>query len=109
MAERSGRVSFPGSGGALNTPPLPMNLFATWEIDGSSASCVPRLCSLTLKKLVVLRELDKELISVVIAVKIQNPGIDPVCVEMHRGRVRRAQRHTPGHGFHHQTVLNPSG
>uniref|UniRef100_A0A672IQR8 Phosphofurin acidic cluster sorting protein 2 n=1 Tax=Salarias fasciatus TaxID=181472 RepID=A0A672IQR8_SALFA len=30
-----------------------------------------RLCSLTLKKLVVLRELDKELISVVIAVKIQ--------------------------------------
>ncbi|XP_060781051.1 phosphofurin acidic cluster sorting protein 2 isoform X2 [Neoarius graeffei] len=69
MAERSGRVSFPGSG-ALN-PPVPMNLFATWEIDGSSASCVPRLCSLTLKKLVVLRELDKELISVVIAVKIQ--------------------------------------
>uniref|UniRef100_A0AAZ3RVB3 Phosphofurin acidic cluster sorting protein 2 n=1 Tax=Oncorhynchus tshawytscha TaxID=74940 RepID=A0AAZ3RVB3_ONCTS len=30
-----------------------------------------RLCSLTLKRLVVLRELDKELISVVIAVKIQ--------------------------------------
>ncbi|KAM6912132.1 phosphofurin acidic cluster sorting protein 2 [Xenentodon cancila] len=30
-----------------------------------------RLCSLTLKKLVVMRELDKELISVVIAVKIQ--------------------------------------
>uniref|UniRef100_A0A672INE2 Phosphofurin acidic cluster sorting protein 2 n=1 Tax=Salarias fasciatus TaxID=181472 RepID=A0A672INE2_SALFA len=48
-----------------------MNLFATWEIDGSSPNCIPRLCSLTLKKLVVLRELDKELISVVIAVKIQ--------------------------------------
>ncbi|XP_042675000.1 phosphofurin acidic cluster sorting protein 2 isoform X2 [Centrocercus urophasianus] len=48
-----------------------MNLFATWEIDGSSPSCVPRLCSLTLKKLVVLKELDKELISVVIAVKMQ--------------------------------------
>lgn len=32
---------------------------------------VCRLCSLTLKKLVVMRELDKELISVVIAVKIQ--------------------------------------
>ncbi|XP_061553041.1 phosphofurin acidic cluster sorting protein 2 isoform X3 [Phycodurus eques] len=69
MAERSGRLSFPGSG-ALNRP-VPMNLFATWEIDGSSPNCVPRLCSLTLKKLVVLRELDKELISVVIAVKIQ--------------------------------------
>ncbi|XP_049596664.1 phosphofurin acidic cluster sorting protein 2 isoform X3 [Syngnathus scovelli] len=69
MAERSSRLSFPGSG-ALNRP-VPMNLFATWEIDGSSPNCIPRLCSLTLKKLVVLRELDKELISVVIAVKIQ--------------------------------------
>uniref|UniRef100_A0A8C6LVB0 Phosphofurin acidic cluster sorting protein 2 n=1 Tax=Nothobranchius furzeri TaxID=105023 RepID=A0A8C6LVB0_NOTFU len=71
MAERSGRLSFPGSG-ALNRP-VPMNLFATWEIDGSSPNCIPRLCSLTLKKLVVLRDLDKELISVVIAVKIQYP------------------------------------
>ncbi|XP_077587785.1 phosphofurin acidic cluster sorting protein 2 isoform X2 [Stigmatopora nigra] len=69
MAERSGRLSFPGSG-ALNRP-VPMNLFATWEIDGSSPNCIPRLCSLTLNKLVVLRELDKELISVVVAVKIQ--------------------------------------
>ncbi|XP_034050890.1 phosphofurin acidic cluster sorting protein 2 isoform X2 [Thalassophryne amazonica] len=69
MAERSGRLSFPGSG-ALNRP-VPMNLFATWEIDGSSPNCIPRLCSLTLTKLIVMRELDKELISVVIAVKIQ--------------------------------------
>uniref|UniRef100_A0A8B9L8D7 Phosphofurin acidic cluster sorting protein 2 n=1 Tax=Astyanax mexicanus TaxID=7994 RepID=A0A8B9L8D7_ASTMX len=67
MAERGGsRLSFPG--GALNTP-VPMNLFATWEID-ELCTCVPVL---TLKKLVVLRELDKELISVVIAVKIQYP------------------------------------
>uniref|UniRef100_A0A803SPN7 Phosphofurin acidic cluster sorting protein 2 n=1 Tax=Anolis carolinensis TaxID=28377 RepID=A0A803SPN7_ANOCA len=51
--------------------PVPMNLFAAWEMDGSNPSCVPRLCSLTLKKLVVLRELDKDLISVVIAVKMQ--------------------------------------
>ncbi|KAL7867427.1 hypothetical protein AOLI_G00152410 [Acnodon oligacanthus] len=51
--------------------PVPMNLFATWEIDRSSPSCVPRLCSLTLKKLIVLKELDRELNSVVIAVKIQ--------------------------------------
>ncbi|XP_069064962.1 phosphofurin acidic cluster sorting protein 2 isoform X4 [Pleurodeles waltl] len=68
MAER-GRLSFPGTG-ALNRP-VPMNLFATWEIDGSSPSCIPRLCSLTLKKLSVMKELDKELISVVIAVKMQ--------------------------------------
>uniref|UniRef100_A0A8V5HB17 Uncharacterized protein n=1 Tax=Melopsittacus undulatus TaxID=13146 RepID=A0A8V5HB17_MELUD len=64
------RLSFPGGTGALGRP-VPMNLFATWEIDGSSPSCVPRLCSLTLKKLVVLKELDKELISGVIAVKMQ--------------------------------------
>ncbi|KAM6396645.1 phosphofurin acidic cluster sorting protein 2 isoform 8-T8 [Pluvialis apricaria] len=68
-AERS-RLSFPGGTGPLGRP-VPMNLFATWEIDGSSPSCVPRLCSLTLKKLVVLKELDKELISGVIAVKMQ--------------------------------------
>ncbi|XP_010210084.1 PREDICTED: phosphofurin acidic cluster sorting protein 2 [Tinamus guttatus] len=37
----------------------------------SCPSCIRRLCSLTLKKLVVLKELDKELISVVIAVKMQ--------------------------------------
>uniref|UniRef100_A0A8D0ESE8 Phosphofurin acidic cluster sorting protein 2 n=1 Tax=Strix occidentalis caurina TaxID=311401 RepID=A0A8D0ESE8_STROC len=66
------RLSFPGGTGALGRP-VPMNLFATWEIDGSSPSCVPRLCSLTLKKLVVLKELDKELISGVIAVKMQYP------------------------------------
>ncbi|XP_051008362.1 phosphofurin acidic cluster sorting protein 2 isoform X1 [Acomys russatus] len=69
MAER-GRLGLPGAPGALNTP-VPMNLFATWEVDGSSPSCVPRLCSLTLKKLAVLRELEKGLLSVVIAVKMQ--------------------------------------
>uniref|UniRef100_A0A8D0GI09 Phosphofurin acidic cluster sorting protein 2 n=1 Tax=Sphenodon punctatus TaxID=8508 RepID=A0A8D0GI09_SPHPU len=72
MAAERGRLSFPGGAGALSRP-VPMNLFATWEIDGSSPSCVPRLCSLTLKKLVVLKEMDKELISVVIAVKMQYP------------------------------------
>uniref|UniRef100_A0A8C1S8B5 Si:ch211-126j24.1 n=1 Tax=Cyprinus carpio TaxID=7962 RepID=A0A8C1S8B5_CYPCA len=64
-----------GSGAAGLGPimPVPMNLFATWEIDRSSPSCVPRLCSLTLKKLIVLKELDRELSSVVIAVKLQYP------------------------------------
>ncbi|XP_059838518.1 phosphofurin acidic cluster sorting protein 1 isoform X1 [Hypanus sabinus] len=68
MAER-GRVALvPGT--ALPKP-VPMNLFATWEVDRSSPSCVPRLCSLTLKKLTVLKELDKDLNSVVIGVKMQ--------------------------------------
>ncbi|KAM5239838.1 phosphofurin acidic cluster sorting protein 2 isoform 12-T12 [Hipposideros larvatus] len=71
MAER-GRLGLAGAPAALNTP-VPMNLFATWEVDGSSPSCVPRLCSLTLKKLVVFKELEKEPISVVIAVKMQYP------------------------------------
>ncbi|XP_059584243.1 phosphofurin acidic cluster sorting protein 2 isoform X1 [Alligator mississippiensis] len=71
MASERGRLSFPGGGAGALSRPVPMNLFATWEIDGSSPSCVPRLCSLTLKKLVVLKELDKELIPVVIAVKMQ--------------------------------------
>ncbi|XP_072407354.1 phosphofurin acidic cluster sorting protein 1-like [Chiloscyllium punctatum] len=60
------------SGPASNTPrPVHMNLFATWDIDRSSPSCVPRLFSLTLKKLLVLKELDKDLSSVVIGVKLQ--------------------------------------
>lgn len=48
-----------------------MNLYATWEVDRSSSSCVPRLFSLTLKKLIMLKEMDKDLNSVVIAVKLQ--------------------------------------
>ncbi|XP_073690640.1 phosphofurin acidic cluster sorting protein 1 [Garra rufa] len=59
-----------GSAGS-GSMPVPMNLFATWEIDRSSPSCVPRLCSLTLKRLIVLKELDKDLNSVLIAVKMQ--------------------------------------
>lgn len=47
--------------------------FSFFRHDYNRFSSVPvcRLCSLTLKKLVVLKELDKELISVVIAVKMQ--------------------------------------
>nr|XP_045009919.1 phosphofurin acidic cluster sorting protein 2 isoform X3 [Jaculus jaculus] len=86
MAER-GRLGLPGAPSALNTP-VPMNLFATWEVDGSSPSCVPRLCSMTLKKLAVLRELEKELMSMVIAVKMQGSK-----------RVLRS----------HEIVLPPSG
>uniref|UniRef100_A0A8C3SMT9 Phosphofurin acidic cluster sorting protein 1 n=1 Tax=Chelydra serpentina TaxID=8475 RepID=A0A8C3SMT9_CHESE len=57
-------------GGAAGRP-VQMNLYATWEVDRSSPSCVPRLFSLTLKKLIMLKEMDKDLSSVVIAVKLQ--------------------------------------
>ncbi|XP_036276030.2 phosphofurin acidic cluster sorting protein 2-like, partial [Pipistrellus kuhlii] len=48
------------------------NLFATWAVDCSSPSCVPRWCSVTLKKLVVFKELANDLVSVVISVKMQD-------------------------------------
>ncbi|XP_043931822.1 phosphofurin acidic cluster sorting protein 1 [Protopterus annectens] len=51
--------------------PVHMNLFATWEVDRSSPSCVPRLFNLTLKRLIIFKELDKDLNSVIIAVKLQ--------------------------------------
>ncbi|KAJ8246787.1 hypothetical protein GJAV_G00255400 [Gymnothorax javanicus] len=81
MSERGG---LPRTGGApsphmqpskpvaiTSNRPVQMNLFATWEVDRSSPSCVPRLFNLTLKKLVMLKELDRDLTSVVIAVKLQ--------------------------------------
>ncbi|XP_058016389.1 phosphofurin acidic cluster sorting protein 1 isoform X2 [Ahaetulla prasina] len=77
-------ASAPGGGGGGGAPPpqappgsaaggrpVQMNLYATWEVDRSSPSCVPRLFSLTLKKLIMLKEMDKDLSSVVIAVKLQ--------------------------------------
>ncbi|KAJ6655425.1 hypothetical protein lerEdw1_005125 [Lerista edwardsae] len=88
VTEPRGRSSGLWSGVGVPSSPVPMNLFAAWEIDGSSPSCVPRLCSLTLKKLVVLKELDKDLISVVIAVKMQGSK-----------RILRS----------HEIVLHPSG
>ncbi|XP_067328556.1 phosphofurin acidic cluster sorting protein 1 isoform X1 [Anolis sagrei] len=60
-----------GPAAAAGGRPVQMNLYATWEVDRSSPSCVPRLFSLTLKKLIMLKELDKDLNSVVIAVKLQ--------------------------------------
>nr|KAF6296173.1 hypothetical protein mMyoMyo1_009239 [Myotis myotis] len=55
---------------ALNTQ-VPMNLFSTWEVECSSPTCVPRLCSHTLTKLLIYKKLEKELSAVVISVKMQ--------------------------------------
>ncbi|KAM4720934.1 phosphofurin acidic cluster sorting protein 1 isoform 2-T2 [Rhinophrynus dorsalis] len=62
----TGSSPAPAAGG-----PVRMNLYATWETDRGSAACVPRLFSLTLRKLVMFKDLDKDLTSVVIAVKLQ--------------------------------------
>ncbi|KAM7067078.1 LOW QUALITY PROTEIN: phosphofurin acidic cluster sorting protein 2-like [Molossus nigricans] len=63
-------TSLAGPPPVLSTP-VPINLFPDWEVDGSGPSYMPRLCSMTLKKLVVLKELENEQCSVVIAIKIQ--------------------------------------
>uniref|UniRef100_A0A8D1B0H8 Phosphofurin acidic cluster sorting protein 1 n=1 Tax=Sus scrofa TaxID=9823 RepID=A0A8D1B0H8_PIG len=71
VAVASGSAPAGGPGPGRTPAPVQMNLYATWEVDRSSSSCVPRLFSLTLKKLVMLKEMDKDLNSVVIAVKLQ--------------------------------------
>ncbi|XP_011695834.1 PREDICTED: phosphofurin acidic cluster sorting protein 2 isoform X1 [Wasmannia auropunctata] len=65
MAERT-KVTAPA------TRPVPMKLFATWEVDRTPPNCIPRLCSLTLTRLVILRSLGSDLASISIAVKMQS-------------------------------------
>ncbi|XP_046750893.1 phosphofurin acidic cluster sorting protein 2 isoform X1 [Diprion similis] len=65
MAERN-KVTTPAS------RPVPMKLFATWEVDRTPPNCIPRLCSLTLSRLVLLRPLGADLASISLAVKMQS-------------------------------------
>ncbi|XP_057337187.1 phosphofurin acidic cluster sorting protein 2 isoform X3 [Microplitis mediator] len=65
MAERT-KVTAPAS------RPVPMKLFATWEVDRTPPNCIPRLCTLTLTRLVILRPLGADLASISIAVKMQS-------------------------------------
>ncbi|XP_078673340.1 phosphofurin acidic cluster sorting protein 2-like isoform X21 [Branchiostoma floridae x Branchiostoma belcheri] len=52
--------------------PVPMKLFSSWEVERTAPNCIPRLCSLTLTRLVVLKPLETDLTSVLIAVKMQS-------------------------------------
>lgn len=65
---------------------------------------VHRLCSLTLKKLVVLKELDKELNSLSIAVKIQVGGVNVQRV-IGETNSNAAACHTPEPIAHRLSVL----
>lgn len=56
----------------LASRPVPMKLFATWEVDRTPPNCIPRLCSLTLTRLIILRPLGSDLTSISIAVKMQS-------------------------------------
>ncbi|XP_023715103.1 phosphofurin acidic cluster sorting protein 1 isoform X2 [Cryptotermes secundus] len=66
MAEKAGKPP-----PIVGLKPVPMKLFATWEVDRTPPNCIPRLCSLTLSRLVVLRPLGSDLSSIIIAVKMQ--------------------------------------
>ena len=57
-----------GGGGA----PVPMKLFATWEVERTPPNCIPRLCSLTIARLSIFNSLDSDLNSIIIAVKMQS-------------------------------------
>ncbi|XP_001625918.2 phosphofurin acidic cluster sorting protein 2 [Nematostella vectensis] len=52
--------------------PVPMKLFATWEVERTSPYCIPRTCSLKLTRLEVLKPLEANLREVIIAVSMQS-------------------------------------
>ncbi|XP_015912437.1 phosphofurin acidic cluster sorting protein 1 [Parasteatoda tepidariorum] len=52
--------------------PVPMKLFAAWEVDRTPPNCIPRLCTLNLTRLVLLKPVVGEMNSVTIAVKMQS-------------------------------------
>lgn len=52
--------------------PVPMKLFAAWEVDRTPPNCIPRLCTLNLTRLILLKPVVGEMNSVIIAVKMQS-------------------------------------
>ncbi|XP_052698352.1 phosphofurin acidic cluster sorting protein 2-like isoform X3 [Crassostrea angulata] len=66
MAEKSARTI------GMGTKPVPMKFFAVLEVEKTAPSCIPRLCTLTLSRLVIHKPLENDLNSVIIAVKMQN-------------------------------------
>lgn len=52
--------------------PVPMKLFAAWEVDRTPPNCIPRLCTLNLTRLVLLKPMAGDVSSVIIAVKMQS-------------------------------------
>ncbi|XP_030078830.1 phosphofurin acidic cluster sorting protein 2 isoform X2 [Drosophila hydei] len=52
--------------------PVPMKLFAAWEVDRTPPNCIPRLCSLTITRLSILSPLPGDTTSLSLAVKMQS-------------------------------------
>ncbi|XP_062619750.1 phosphofurin acidic cluster sorting protein 2-like isoform X3 [Saccostrea cucullata] len=66
MAEKSAKTM------GIGTKPVPMKFFAVLEVEKTAPSCIPRLCTLTLSRLIIHKPLENDLNSVIIAVKMQN-------------------------------------
>ncbi|XP_053670995.1 phosphofurin acidic cluster sorting protein 2 [Anopheles nili] len=54
------------------TKPVPMKLFAAWEVDRTPSNCIPRLCSLKITRLSLLTPLPADLTSLSLAVRMQS-------------------------------------
>ncbi|XP_025833847.1 phosphofurin acidic cluster sorting protein 1 [Agrilus planipennis] len=72
MTEKNNKLTSSSTGTMVPGKPVPMKLFATWEVDRTPSNCIPRLCSLRLTRLVVLRPLGADLTSISIAVRMQS-------------------------------------
>eukprot|EP00096_Caligus_rogercresseyi_P007581 TRINITY_DN25506_c0_g1_i1.p1 TRINITY_DN25506_c0_g1~~TRINITY_DN25506_c0_g1_i1.p1 ORF type:complete len:179 (+),score=44.94 TRINITY_DN25506_c0_g1_i1:237-773(+) len=72
LSDVDGNAGVLSSLSSTSVKPVPMKLFATWEVDRTPPNCIPRLCSLTLTRLVLYKSLGSDLASVVIAVKMQS-------------------------------------
>lgn len=57
--------------GAGTPAPNKMRLYATW-VDRTPSNCIPRLCSLTLTRLQILKPLGSDIATISIAVKMQS-------------------------------------
>ncbi|XP_055929352.1 phosphofurin acidic cluster sorting protein 1-like [Argiope bruennichi] len=66
MAEKSNKPS------NVWGKPVPMKLFAAWEVDRTPPNCIPRLCTLNLTRLILLKPVVGDMNSVIIAVKMQS-------------------------------------
>ncbi|XP_055853249.1 phosphofurin acidic cluster sorting protein 2 isoform X2 [Episyrphus balteatus] len=61
-----------GGGSGSGGKPVPMKLFAAWEVDRTPPNCIPRLCSLTITRLSILTPLPGDMTSLSLAVKMQS-------------------------------------
>ncbi|XP_064490363.1 phosphofurin acidic cluster sorting protein 2-like [Ornithodoros turicata] len=56
----------------VSVKPVPMKLFAAWEVDKTTPNCIPRQCTFTLTRLVLIKPVGGDVTSVIVAVKMQS-------------------------------------